>query len=122
MECAKKWIKETHEQVEILQIATEIPWSGVTPVEIQEGPVEVKWMNTAIEMAHHYTEESGKQEVTLPEEFKCHMALFLDEEANAFPPGQGEGDHKIKVLETTPAVKVQEPLRVRCAQSDFGGE
>ena len=53
-------------------------------------------------MAHHYTEEHGKQEVTLPEEFKCHMALFSDEEANAFPPSQ-EGDHKIELLETTPA-------------------
>ena len=54
-------------------------------------------------MAHCYTEEHGKQEVTLPEEFKHHMALFSDEEANAFPPGQEEGDHKIELLETTPA-------------------
>jgi len=57
----------------------------------------------ATEMAHHYTEEHGKQEVTLPEEFKRHMALCLDEEAKAFPPAQGEGDHKIELLETTPA-------------------
>jgi len=54
-------------------------------------------------MAHRYTEEHSKQEVTLPEEFKCHMALFSDEEANTFPPGQGEGDHKIELLETAPA-------------------
>jgi len=54
-------------------------------------------------MAHCYTEEHGKQEVTLPEEFKCHTALFSDEEANAFPPGQGEEDHKIELLETAPA-------------------
>jgi len=89
----------------IWQIAypTETPWLEVTPVEIQEGPVEVKWTNTAIEMAHRYTEEHGKQEVTLPEEFKYHMALFSDEEANTFPPGWGEGDHKIKLLETAPA-------------------
>jgi len=87
MECAKKWIKETQEQAKILQIATGIPRSGVTPVEIQEGLVEVKQTNTAIEMAHHYTEEHSKQEVTLSEEFKHHMALFSDEEANAFPPG-----------------------------------
>ena len=87
MECAKKWIKETCKQAEILQIATETPWSGVTPVAIQEGPVEVKRTNTAIEMAHCYTEEHGKQEVILPKEFKRHMALFSDEEANAFPPG-----------------------------------
>jgi len=57
----------------------------------------------AIEMAHCYTEENGKQEVTLPEEFECHMALFLDEEAKAFPPGCREGDHKIELLETAPA-------------------
>jgi len=54
-------------------------------------------------MAHYYTEEHSKQEVTLPEEFKRHMALFSDEEAKAFPPAQGEGDHKIKLLETAPA-------------------
>jgi len=42
MERAKKWIKETREQAEILQITTDTPQSGVTPVEIQEGLVEVK--------------------------------------------------------------------------------
>ena len=57
----------------------------------------------AIEMAHCYTEEHSKQEVTLPEEFKRHTALFLDKEANTFPPGRGEGDHKIELLETAPA-------------------
>jgi len=31
------------------------------------------------------------------------MALFLDEEANTFPPGQEEGDYKIELLETAPA-------------------
>ena len=103
MERAKKWVKETREQAEALQIATETPWSEVTPVEIQEGPVEVKQTNMAIEMAHRYTEEHSKQEITLPEKFKCHTALFSDEEANAFPSGQGEGDHKIELLETAPA-------------------
>ena len=102
MEQAKKWIKETCEQAEILWIATETPQSGVTPVGIQEGPVEVKRTNTAIEMAYRYTEEHGKQEVTLPEEFKRHTAIFSDEEAKSFPPGRGEGDHKIELLETTP--------------------
>jgi len=70
---------------------------------MQEGLVEVKQTNTAIEMAHHYIEEHSKQEVTLSEEFKCYMALFSDEEANAFPSGQEEEDHKIELLETTPA-------------------
>ena len=54
-------------------------------------------------MAYYYAEENGKQEVTLPEEFKHHMALFSDEEANTFPSAQEEGDHKIELLETTPA-------------------
>jgi len=54
-------------------------------------------------MAHHYTEKHGKQEVILPEEFKYHMALFSDKEANTFPPSQGEEDHKIELLETAPA-------------------
>ena len=48
-------------------------------------------------------EEHGKQEVTLPEEFKYHTALFSDEEANEFPYGWEEEDHKIKLLETAPA-------------------
>jgi len=46
----------------------------------------------ATKMAHRYTEEHGKQEVTLPEEFKCHMALFSDEEAKAFPVKDGVCD------------------------------
>jgi len=37
-------------------------------------------------MAHCYTEKHSEQEVTLPEEFERHTALFSDEEANAFPP------------------------------------
>jgi len=101
---AKQWIKEIHDKIDIARVTTETPpWLGVTPVEIQEGPVEIKQTNTAIEMAHCYTEEHSKQEVTLPEEFKRHMALFSDKEANAFPSGWGEEDHKIELLETTPA-------------------
>jgi len=56
----------------------------------------------AAKRTHRYTEEHGKQEVTLPKEFKRHMALFSDEEAKAFPSAQGEGDHKIELLETAP--------------------
>ena len=61
------------------------PWSGVTPVEIQEGPVEINRTHNAIEMAHKYASEHGKEEVTLLEEFKHHMLLFSDEEANKIP-------------------------------------
>jgi len=53
-------------------------------------------------MAHKYDQENDKEEVKLPEQFKCHEALFSDKEAKAFPPGRGEGDHKIELLETAP--------------------
>jgi len=76
--------------------------SGETSPEMESGLVEINRTHMATEMAHCYTEEHSKQEVTLPEEFKCHMALFSDEEAKAFPPTQGEGDHKIELLETAP--------------------
>jgi len=61
-------------------------WSGVTPSEMRGGPVEVNCTHIAVEMAHKYTSEHGKEEVILLEEFKCHIALFLDEEANKFLP------------------------------------
>jgi len=51
-------------------------WSGVTPVETQEGLAEINRMHNAIKMAHKYTMEHGKEEVTLPEEFKCHTTIF----------------------------------------------
>ena len=79
------------------------PWLGVTPVEIQEGLVEINRTHNAIEMAHKYASEHGKEEVTLPEEFKHHTLLFSDEEANKFLPSRREGDHKIKLMDTTPA-------------------
>jgi len=75
---------------------------GETSSEERSGPVEINRTHMATEMAHCYTEEHSKQEVTLPEEFKRYMALFSDEEAKAFPPAQGEGDHKIELLETAP--------------------
>jgi len=78
------------------------PWLGVTPVGILGGPVEIKHTYNAIEMAHKYDQEHKKEEVRLPEEFKRHKALFSDEEAKAFPPVQGEGDHKIELLEMAP--------------------
>jgi len=75
---------------------------GETPSEIMGGPVEVNRTHTAVEMAHKYILEHGKEEVKLPEEFKCHTALFSDKEANKFPPTRGDGDHKIVLLDTAP--------------------
>jgi len=63
------------------------PWSGVTPVEILGGLVEIKHTYNAIEMAHKYNQEHAKEKIKLPEKFKQHEALFSDEEANTFPPG-----------------------------------
>jgi hypothetical protein len=62
------------------------PWFRVTLAEMQGGRVEINHTNTAIEMAHKYAEENLKEQVTLPEEFKQHMALFSDKEAKTFPP------------------------------------
>jgi len=66
------------------------------------GLVEVNCTYTAVEMAHKYASEYGKEEVILPEEFKHHIALFLDEEANKFLPAQGDGNHKIVLIDTAP--------------------
>jgi len=65
--------------------------------------VEIKHTYNAIKMAHKYATEHGKEEVTLPKEFKCHTLLFSDEEANKFLPLRGEGDCKIELMDTTPA-------------------
>jgi hypothetical protein len=62
------------------------PWSRVTLAEMQGSWVEINHTNTAIEMAHKYAEENPKEQVTLPEEFKQHTALFLDKDAKTFPP------------------------------------
>ena len=100
----KTWVKDkvpTNEDL-ILERVRCNPWSGVTPLEIKGGPVEVNRTHTAVEMAHKYKSEHGKMEVILPEEFKCHMALFSDEAANKFPPAQGDGDHKIVLMDTAP--------------------
>jgi len=78
-------------------------WLGVTPIEIQEGPAEIKYTHNAIEMAHKYVTEHGKEEVILLEEFKRHTLLFSDEEANKFLPSRREEDHKIELMDTAPA-------------------
>ena len=99
---AKTWIRNkppTNEDL-ILERTRCNPWSGVTP--FKGGPVEVNRTHTAVEMAHKYESEHGKTEVTLPEEFKRHTALFSDEEANKFPPARGDRDHKIVLMDTAP--------------------
>jgi len=101
---AKTWLKQKKQDNEdlILEAQQCALWSGVTPSEMREGPVEVNRTHTSVEMAHKYASEHGKEEVTLPEEFKRHTALFSDEEANKFPPTRGDGDHKIVLMDTAP--------------------
>jgi len=90
------------------------PSQGIRPgkAEDTETP-EIDWKEyetahtliratTAIEMAHKYAEKNSKEEVTLPEEFKRHAALFSDEEAKKFPPTRGDGDHKIELTAEAP--------------------
>jgi len=103
---AKAWLKQkAPDDKDLILEAQSIQcalWLGATPSEMKGGPVEVNRTHTAVEMAHKYTSEHGKEEVTLPEEFKCHTALFLDKEANKFLPAQGDGDHKIILMDTAP--------------------
>jgi len=101
---AKTWLKQKSQDNEdlILEAQECALWLGVTPSEMRGGPVEVNHTHTAVEMAHKYASEHGKEEVTLLEEFKRHTALFLDEEANKFPPAHGDGDHKIILMDTAP--------------------
>jgi len=104
LQCAKTWLKQKNQENKdlILEAQECALWSGVTPSEMMGGLVEVNCTHTAVEMAHKYASEHGKEEVTLPEEFKCHTALFSDEEANKFPPACGDGDHKIVLMDTAP--------------------
>jgi len=93
---AKKYLKDKKEEQEEIILAAkrtiieELKETalqlGETFLEERSGLVEINQIHMATEMAHCYTEEHGKQEVTLPEEFKRHMALFSDKEAKAFPP------------------------------------
>jgi len=103
---AKTWVKNKIPVNEDLILEAQqircAPWLGVTPLEIKGGPVEVNRTHTAVEMAHKYATEHGKEEITLLEKFKRHTALFSDEEANKFPPTRGEGDHKIVLMDTAP--------------------
>jgi len=96
----KKYKNKLLERITIAR-AQYTPRLGVTPE--MGGLAEIKRTHNAIKMAHKYATEHGKEEVTLPEEFKCHTLLFSDEEANKFPPSCREGDHKIELMDTAPA-------------------
>jgi len=89
---AKTWLKQkTQNNEDVIleaQSAECTLWLGVTPSEMMGGLVEVNHTHMAVKMAHKYALEHRKEEVTLLEEFKRHMALFLDEEANKFLPAQ----------------------------------
>jgi hypothetical protein len=66
----------------------EIPgleWSGVTSPFEECGRVLIRRINNVVEMAHEYAKSHAKEEVKLSERFKCHAALFSDEEAKKFP-------------------------------------
>ena len=56
----------------------------------------IRHTQTAIKMAHEYAKTHTKEEVKLPDCFKCHAALFSDEEAKKFSPSQPH-NHKIKL-------------------------
>jgi hypothetical protein len=78
-------------------------WSGVTASEMKCSQVEfIRHTHNAIEMAHEYAKSHAKEEITLPEEFKCHTTLFSDEEAKKFPPSRPH-DHKIELTDKASA-------------------
>jgi len=68
MEKARNYVQKLKAQIAIAKIESP-PWSGVTPMETLEGPVEIKRAHNAIEMAHKYDQEHAKEEVKLPKEF-----------------------------------------------------
>jgi len=98
-------------------ITEDASWTGehclsqeIRPGEAEDTEIpDVSWKEimqikatTAIEMAHKYATEHAKAEVTLPDKFRRHAALFSDEEAKKFPPSRGEGDHKIELTAEAP--------------------
>jgi hypothetical protein len=82
----KEYLNNTRDKDFIVIRAVCPLWSRVTSAEMQRGQVEINHTNTAIKMAHKYAEENPKEKVTLPNEFKQHATLFLDEDAKTFPP------------------------------------
>ena len=90
-------IMETHEAImeELEDQSQPDVWIGRTTMEVNR-------THNATEMAHKYTEEHKKEEITLPEEFKRHALLFSDEEAKKFPPSC-PCNHKIELTAEAPA-------------------
>jgi len=68
---------------------------------IRRNTMEVNRTYNTMEMVHKYAEQHKKEEITLPEEFKRHAALFSDEEAKKFPPLR-PCDHKIELTAEAP--------------------
>jgi len=121
--CAEAWLKSKKEEENDndavinlnASIIEDASWTGehclsqeIRPGEAEDIP-DVSWKEimqikatTAIEMAHKYATEHAKAEVILPDKFKRHAALFLDEEAKKFPPSRGEGDYKIELTAEAP--------------------
>jgi hypothetical protein len=78
-------------------------WSGVTTSEMECSCVEfIRCTYNAIKMAHEYAKSHTKEEIMLPEEFKCYATLFSDKEAKKFPPLQPH-NHKIELTDKAPA-------------------
>ena len=100
----------TMQEIDASWTGEHCPSQGIRPGEAEDTEIpDVSWtevmqikVTTAIEMAHKYATENTKTEVTLPEKFKRHAALFSDEEAKKFPPVHGEGDHKIELTANAP--------------------
>jgi len=90
-------IMETHKAIieELEDQSQPNIWIGRTTMEVNR-------THNATEMAHKYVEQYKKEEITLPEEFKQHTALFSDEEAKKFPPSR-PCDHKIELTAEAPA-------------------
>jgi len=84
MEKARNYVQKLKTQIAAAKTERP-PWSGVTPIEILEGPVEIKRAHNVIEIAHKYDQENAKEEVKLPKEFERHENLISDKEAKAFP-------------------------------------
>ena len=68
MEKARNYVQRLKAQIATAKTECH-PWSGVTPTETLEGPVEIKRMHNTIEMAQKYDQENAKEEVKLPKEF-----------------------------------------------------
>ena len=76
---AKTWLKQKNQDNEdlILEAQQCTLWLGVTPSEMKEGPVEINRTHTAVEMAHKYASEHGKEEITVSDSKNRQKILKL---------------------------------------------